>query len=390
MSEYGLEAELKVYSTALQGQSEWPWPLLPEDWREAARKVLKPGPFGYVDGGAGLEDTMQANRAAFAKYAIRSRMLRNVSDRDLSISLFDRPLPVPVLLAPIGVQSIIHPDAELASAKASAKHGIPFILSTVSSVPMEQVADAMGDATRWFQLYPGKDKRIVRSFMERAKQSGYAAIVVTLDTTMLGWRPIDLKNVYLPFLQGEGIANFVSDPIFQSRLQQSPAQNPAAAIEEFLKVYVNPSFAWDDLAELRMWTDLPLLVKGITHPHDAKRAKEMGIDGVIVSNHGGRQVDGGIASLDALTEVREAVGDDYLVLFDSGIRCAADVYKAIALGAQAVLLGRPYAYALAVGGQMGVEEMLGQWKGELDLQLALSGYSRVRDIHGDYVTQRNG
>ncbi|QQE80047.1 alpha-hydroxy-acid oxidizing protein [Alicyclobacillus sp. SO9] len=387
MTQYGYEAELRIYSSALKGVSKWPWPVTSDGWREEAKQRLDAGPFGYVDGGAGMGQTMRHNRSAFERYAIQSRMLSNVETRDLSVRLLEQDFPTPLLLAPIGVQSIIHKDAELASAKAAYNQEVPFILSTVSSFTIEEIAKVMGEGVRWFQLYPGTDKDIIRSFITRAEQAGYSALVVTVDTTMLGWRPQDLSNVYLPFLQGEGVANFMSDPAFLSRLDEPPQNNPSAAIEEFLKVYVNPAFSWDDLEELRTWTKLPILVKGITHPEDARQAQFMGMDGVIVSNHGGRQVDGGIAAIDALSPVRQAVGPDYLLLMDSGIRCAADVYKAIALGAKAVLLGRPYAYALGVGGQEGVEELLMQWKAELDLQLALSGFSKVREINSTYVSR---
>lgn len=386
--QYGLEAELRVYATSLMGKTAWDWPVSADEWREAARRKLAPGPFGYVDGGAGLQTTMDANRRAFDQYAIRSRMLRNVASRDLSVSLFGQTLPVPFLLAPVGVQSIVHPDGEAASAAAAAAAQVPFILSTVSSVPMEEVARVMGSATRWFQLYPGRDVEVVASFIRRAEAAGYAAIVVTVDTTMLGWRPTDLQNVYLPFLQGEGIANFVTDPVFRARLKQSPEDNLQAAVQEFLAVYVNPAFTWADLERVRALTKLPMLVKGITHPADALLAQAMGMDGVIVSNHGGRQVDGGIASLDALVEIKQAVDADFPILLDSGIRGAADIVKALALGASAALIGRPYAYALAAGGRDGVQEVLAQWKAELDLQVALAGYTNIADLRPDTVTRR--
>jgi len=389
MTRHGLEEQLRMYTQSLAGKTAWDWPVAVDAWRNQARAALADGPWGYLEGGAGLEQTMQANRDAFDHWKIRPRMMNNVSDRDLTIDLFDHTHPLPFLLAPIGVQSILHPDAERATAKAAAKVGVPFVLSTVSSVAMEHVAEAMGSAPRWFQLYPGRDENIVASFLRRAKQAGYEAIVVTVDTTMLGWRETDLKNLYLPFLFGEGMANFLTDPVFLARLKASPQDDAAAAIQEFLSVYVNPAFCWADLKKIRAQTDLPLLVKGITHEDDAKRAFDAGADGIIVSNHGGRQVDGAIAALDVLPAIRAAVGADRTVLLDSGIRSAADVLKALALGANAVLLGRPYAYALAAAGQVGVEEVLAQWAAHLDLQLALSGYRRVGDVVGntDYVTR---
>jgi lactate 2-monooxygenase len=296
-------------------------------------------------------------------------------------------LPVPFLLAPIGVQSILHSEAELATARAAAKTGVPFVLSTVSSVDLETVAAAMGDAPRWFQLYPGRDPDVVRSLIHRAEQAGYSALVVTVDTTMLGWRETDLKHLYLPFLFAEGVANFFTDPAFRSRLPESPEANPMAAIQEFLSVYVNPAFTWDDLAAIRQETQLPLLVKGLTHPEDARLATAAGADAIVVSNHGGRQVDGAVAALDALVEIRDALGPDVPLLFDSGVRHAADILKAIALGADAVLVGRPYAYALAVGGEAGVAELIRQWTADLDLQLALSGRKSVFEIDASYVSR---
>ncbi|MDQ0188717.1 alpha-hydroxy-acid oxidizing protein [Alicyclobacillus cycloheptanicus] len=385
MTRHGFETQLKMYVQSLSGKSQWDWPVSIDDWRAQAREKLADGPWGYVEGGAGAEQTMRNNRAAFDRWQIRPRMLRNVDDRDLTIELFGKTYPTPFLLAPIGVQSIIHPDAESASAKAAAAQRIPFITSTVSSVDLETLARETEGAERWFQLYPGRDPDVVSSFIRRAETVGYAAIVVTVDTTMLGWRERDLSNLYLPFLFGEGIANFLTDPAFCARLQQPPADNQFAAVQEFLSIYVNPAFTWDDLAKIRRQTKLPLLVKGLTHVEDVQLAMRLGADGVVLSNHGGRQVDGAVASLDALVDVRREIGPDYPVLLDSGIRHAADVFKAMALGANAVLIGRPYAYALAVGGQAGVQELLGQWTAELDLQLALSGYNSIRDIDASCV-----
>jgi lactate 2-monooxygenase len=387
LPQYGFEAQLKIYSRALQGKTEEGFPISLEDWRSRARERLSDGPWWYLEGAAGGEETMKANREAFQRWKIRPRMLRNVDERDLTVELFGHTYPVPFLLAPIGVQSILHPDAERATARAAAGLGVPFTLSTVSSVPLEAVATEMGNAPRWFQLYPGRDPDVNASLVARAEQAGYTAIVVTVDTTVLGWREHDLKNAFLPFLQGEGIANYLTDPAFAKRLGAPPTENIAAAIQEFLEVYVNPAFTWRDLAELRKRTDMPLLVKGITHPEDAKEAMKFGADGVVVSNHGGRQVDGAIASLDALVEIRDAVGDEYPLLFDSGIRRAADVLKALALGANAVLIGRPYAYALAVGGEEGVRHWLSLTMAELDLELALAGYASVREIDRSFVTR---
>lgn len=387
MAQHGFEQQLRMYSQSLTGKAAWDWPVSVDGWRAIARETLANGPWGYLEGSAGLEHTSRDNRMAFDKWKIRPRMLNNVERRDLTVNLFGRTYPFPYLLAPIGVQSILHADAERATARAAANVEVPFILSTVSSVSMEEVAQVMGSAPRWFQLYPGRDENIVSSFLQRAKLAGYEAIVVTVDTTMLGWRETDLKNLYLPFLFGQGIANFLTDEVFLSRLKESPKDNPSAAVQEFLSVYVNPAFSWTDFARIRAQTDLPLLIKGITHEEDALRAFAAGADGVIVSNHGGRQVDGAIASLDALPAIRSAVGPNRTVLLDSGIRSAADVLKALALGANAILLGRPYGYALAAAGETGVSELLAQWSAHLDLQLGLSGYTKVSQVihNSDYL-----
>ncbi|MCF8566766.1 alpha-hydroxy-acid oxidizing protein [Alicyclobacillus tolerans] len=387
MTTYGMDVQLQIYAKLTNDSVEGVLPVSFEEWEQLARKKLADGPWGYVAGGAGSEDTMRANREAFYAWRIRPRMLRDVSDRDLTVSLYGRTLPAPVLLGPIGVQSIIHAEAELASARAAAEMGVPFVLSTVSSVALEQVAEVMGNAARWFQLYPGKNRDVIASLICRAEKSGYEAIVVTLDTTMLAWRDRDLRNAYLPFLQGEGIANFIGDPAFRSLLQKAPEEDMQSAILQFLHVYVNPAFTWRDLAFIRKQTKLPILLKGITHPDDAKQGLEYGVDGIVVSNHGGRQVDGAVAALDALPEVLDAVQGRVPVLMDSGIRRAADVLKAMALGASSVLIGRPYAYALAAGGQKGVSLYLRNLLAELDLEIALSGLKAISEADLSVLTR---
>jgi lactate 2-monooxygenase len=296
------------------------------------------------------------------------------------------PSPVPFFLAPIGVLSIAHPDGELAVARAAAQLRIPFTLSSAASHSIEEIAEAMGDAPRWFQLYWVNDREICASFVSRAEAAGYAAIVVTLDTLTLGWRPRDLRNAYLPFLSGEGCAQFFSDPVFCSRLDKSPAEDTLGAAAMMLATFPNLALTWSDLAWLREQTALPLLVKGVLTADDAQRAVTAGIDGVIVSNHGGRQVDGAVASLDALVAVRAAV--DVPVLVDGGIRGGADVIKALALGADSVLLGRPYAYGLAVGGEDGVRAVLEQFAAETDLTLALIGAHSVGELNWTWIAER--
>jgi len=350
--------------------------------QERARALLSAEAFGYVAGGAGGERTMQANLQAFERFRIVPRMLRDVSERALSTSVLGTAMPAPVMLAPVGVQSIVHPDAELASARAAASQGLPFILSTAASHTIEEVAEAMGEASRWYQLYWPKDRDLAASFVHRAEQAGYGAIVVTLDTWLLGWRPRDLGRAYLPFLKGEGVANYFSDPVFRAALERPPEEDPGPAIGRWADQFANPSVAWSDLPWLREQTGLPIVLKGVVHPDDARRAVQEGVDGLIVSNHGGRQVDGAIGALDALPEIHRAVGGELPVLFDSGIRTGADVFKALALGADAVCLGRPYVWGLAVDGQQGVEQVLRCLLAELDLTLALSGYTALDQLDG--------
>jgi lactate 2-monooxygenase len=355
-------------------------PVSVAELEERARDVLSAEAFGYVAGGAGAERTVHANQQAFERWRIVPRMLRDVSVRDLSTSVLGTAMPAPVMLAPVGVQSIIHPEAELAAGKAAASAGLPFILSTAASHTIEEVAEAMGEASRWYQLYWPRDRELAASFVERAGQAGYGAIVVTLDTWLLGWRPRDLQRAYLPFLKGEGVANYFSDPVFRAALEKTPEEDPGPAIAHWAYQFANPSVVWGDLAWLREQTRLPILLKGLVHAEDAKRAVDAGVDGLIVSNHGGRQVDGAIGALDALPAIREVVGGDLPVLFDSGIRTGADVFKALALGANAVCLGRPFVWGLALDGQAGVEQVLRCLLAEFDLTLALSGYTTVEQV----------
>lgn len=382
-SSYGLQRQFQVYMAGLQGQRP-SLPVNPEALEQAANRAMTPEASGYLNG---MADSMRANLAAFQRWRIVPRMLRNVAERDLSIQLFNKRYPVPVLLAPIGVQSIVHTEAETGAARAAASVGLPFIFSTASSTPLEQVAQAMGDAPRWFQLYWSKDPEFNQSIVQRAERAGCEAIVVTLDTYLLAWRPSDIQNAYLPFILGQGIGNYLSDPAFRKGLSQPPEVNPQEAIQRFLAIFTNPSLTWQDLATLRQQTKLPILLKGILHPDDARKAIDSGMDGVIVSNHGGRQVEGAIASLDALPAISEAVRGEVPILLDSGIRRASDVLKAVALGAQAVLLGRPYMWALALNGEQGVRELLANLLADLDLTLALSGYASFAEVDTSAVVR---
>jgi isopentenyl diphosphate isomerase/L-lactate dehydrogenase-like FMN-dependent dehydrogenase len=361
------------------------------DWRrleQDAYNLLRRGPRGYNAGGAGLGETMRANREAFDRWRILPRMLRDVSERSLRRTVLGAELPAPVLLAPIGVQTLAHPEGELAMARGAARVGVPPVASSAASHTIEQIAQACGELSRWYQLYWPRDRELARSFVQRAERSGYGAIVVTLDTWLLGWRPADLSEAFLPFLWGEGNRNYLQDPVFRGLLEVSPEEDMQAAIGQWAWQFANPSVTWDDLAFLRECTQLPIVLKGILHPDDARLAVEHGVEGVLVSNHGGRQVDGAVGALDALPGVVQAVEGRCEVLFDSGIRSGADALKALALGARAVLLGRPYVWGLALGGEEGVVEVLRSFLGDLDLAMALSGYANIDEVDMGALVRR--
>ncbi|MHB8411481.1 MAG: lactate 2-monooxygenase [Candidatus Acidiferrales bacterium] len=376
---FGLERELEIYQLGLTGRKP-SVPVTLSLLEQKAKEILEPRAYDYVAGGAGGENTMRANLEAFYRWRIVPRMLRNVSARDLSVELLGAKLPAPVLLGPVGVQGIIHCDAEVATGRAAAALGLPFVLSTVSSRTMEDVAEAMGEGPRWFQLYWGKNPELTASMLERAERAGYTALVVTLDTSMLGWRERDLERGYLPFLLCEGLANYFSDPVFRAALRQPPEKDPAEAVRLWASIFTNNALTWEDLAFLRQHTKLPIILKGILHHEDAARAVDCGVEGVIVSNHGGRQVDGGIAALDALPGVVRAVNGKIPVLFDSGIRRGADIMKALALGAQAVLIARLYIWGLAAAGETGVHDAVVNLLADFDLSMALSGFTTPREL----------
>jgi len=368
-----------IYMAGLAGAK----PAVPLDNMQleaAARRKLKPEVFDYIAGGAGAERTMLANRAAFERWRIRPRVLCDVTARSAAVTLFGHRHSAPVFVAPIGVQGIIHSDGDLATARAAASLDVPFLLSSASSKTIEEVAAAAPSATRWFQLYPGKDPEVIASFLHRAEQAGYSAVVVTVDTPVIGWRSRDLQHAYLPFLHGHGIANYTSDPVFRQRMAASGGTDLPAAVRLFIQTFGNPAFDWAGLKAVRHQTRLPLLLKGVTHPDDARLAVDAGMDGIVVSNHGGRQVDGAIAALDALPSVVDAVAGHVPVLFDSGIREGADVFKALALGAKAVLYGRPWAYGLALGGESGVKEVMHNLIASFNATLALAGKTNCEEL----------
>jgi lactate 2-monooxygenase len=406
----GLQRQTEIYLAGVRGRR----PAIPFDYdrlERLARSRMSPQAFAYVAGGAGAERTIAANRDAFDRWRIVPRVLRDVSGRDLSVELFGRRLATPFLLAPIGVLELAHREADTAVARASAAEGVPMIFSNQASRPMEACADVMGDAFRWFQLYWSTSDELVASFVARAEACGCEAIVVTLDTKMLGWRSRDLDFAHLPFATGMGIAQYTSDPVFRglvdpSAVDRSGRPTPAAiralvratrsypgsfranlrsgagiaAVRKVMEIYSRPSLTWADFAWLREQTRLPIVVKGILHPDDARLAVAHGLDAIVVSNHGGRQVDGSIGSLDALPAVAEAVDGRLPILFDSGVRGGADAFKALALGATAILLGRPYVYGLALGGEEGVRDVVRNLVADFDLTMALSGCRAVSEI----------
>jgi lactate 2-monooxygenase len=418
----GLERQRRIYLGGVSGRR----PRVPvgmEELAERARERMTPEAWAYVAAGAGGGSTMDANRAAFERWRIVPRMLRDVSQRDGTVELFGRRLPSPFLTAPIGVLELAHHEADVAVARAAAAAGVPMVISNQASTPMEEIAEALGDTPRWFQLYWSTSDDLVESLASRAEACGCEAIAVTLDTTILGWRTRDLELAYLPFLRGMGIAQYTSDPVFRRLLEEpdppdsptreQPRPTPRAlatliqvlrhwpdgawkglrsgharkAVERFVQIYSRPSLRWEHLQFLRERTKLPILLKGILHPDDARRAVDEGIDGVIVSNHGGRQVDGSIATLEALPAVAEAVGGRIPILLDSGIRGGADAFKALALGATAVLVGRPYVWGLAAGGEAGAREVLENMLAEFDLTMGLAGVTSPAEIGPETLTR---
>jgi lactate 2-monooxygenase len=421
----GRERQTQIYRDGVSGIRP-PIPLDPDRLEAAARRRMRPHAYAYVAAGAGQERTVAANRAAFDRWRIVPRMLRDVEHRDTSVELFGQRLSSPFLLAPVGAIEIVHPEADSAVARAARDTGTAMVLSNQASRPMEGVSRILGDTPHWFQLYWSRSDELVESLVGRAERCGCRAIAVTLDTTMLGWRSRDLEGAYLPFLHGKGLAQYVSDPVFRRLITEPrpagwtrpPQPKPTlaalrtlieltraypdgflptllsgrgrAAVERFTEIYSRPSLTWETLAFLRERTELPILLKGILHPDDAARAVAEGMSGVIVSNHGGRQVDGAIATLNALPAVVEAVAGRIPVLLDSGVRGGADIFKALALGARAVLIGRPYAYALAIAGRTGVRELLLNLAAEFDLTMGLSGCRSVADIGPEAVVPAAG
>lgn len=367
----GMQYQLKIYFEGMQKKK----PSLPvgfEQLEALAKEKMPAEAFDYIAGGAGGESTMHNNLEAFNEWQIIPRMMGDVSHRSMGIELFGVQLPTPVLLGPIGVLSIAHPDGEVAVAKAAKALHIPQVVSNVSSKTMEEIAQVHGEHPHWFQLYWGRNNDFTKSILSRAEKAGYNAIVVTLDTRIFAWRERDIQNAYLPFLYKLGLANYFSDPVFQSLIKDCTS-DPVQVLMHFANCFSNPSSTWEDLSVIRESTKLPVIVKGIQHPDDSRKAIDHGVDGIIVSNHGGRQCDGAIGALNVLDEIAEAVGTKTTILFDSGIRRGADIFKAMSLGAKAVLVARPYAYGLALGGEQGVWEVLSNLLADTELTLGLAG-----------------
>ena len=409
-----------IYRAGISGTR----PAVPIDavaLKAAARKALSAEAFAYIAGGAGAERTMTANRDAFRRWQVWPRPLRDVAQRDLGVDFLGTRRPTPLLLAPLGVMEMAHADADLAVARAAAALGVPYTLSNQASFPMEQVVDAAPGGSRLFQLYWSASDDLNRSLLARAEASGCEAIVVTLDTHLLGWRTRDLDLAYLPFTRGMGIAQYTSDPVFQQLVREraaapkgdAPAVKvtpkavaaaltiarkgapltdggslrdnlrsplPRAAVETFLDVFSTPALTWGDLAKAREWTSLPIILKGIVHPDDAQAALDAGVDGLWISNHGGRQIDQSVPTLDVLPEIAERVAGRVPIVFDSGVRGGADAVIALALGATVVALGRPYAYGLGIAGETGVREVVRNVLAELDITLGLAGLTAVDQL----------
>ncbi|MFJ1704996.1 alpha-hydroxy-acid oxidizing protein [Kitasatospora sp. NPDC088346] len=377
----------EIYLAGLSGVL----PTMPMDFaglRARAQAALPPSVLSYVAGGAGDESTQRANVTAFERYGLMPRMMVGAARRDLSVDLFGLRLPSPLFMAPVGVIGLCAQDGhgDLATARAAARTGVPMVASTLAVDPLEQVAAGFGDTPGLFQLYTPTDRALAESLVHRAEAAGFRGIVITLDTWITGWRPRDLGASNFPQLRGHALANYTSDPVFRARLAKAPEEDPGAAVLEWIGLFSNP-LTWDDLPWLRSLTDLPIVLKGLCAPEDVRRAKDGGVDAVYCSNHGGRQANGGLPALEALPGVVEAA-DGLPVLFDSGVRTGADLVKALALGATAVGVGRPYAYGLAVGGEDGIVHVLRSLLAEADLIMAVDGYPTLADLRAEGAIRR--
>lgn len=417
---YGVKTQKQVYLDGMAGKKN-SVPVIFKNLREKAKKKMSTEAFAYVAGGAGLGTTMKSNREAFSRYQLSGKMMEATTEIDLSITLFGKKYATPLMAAPIGVLDLAFKNGDVETARACSTMQIPMIFSNQASASMEECASVMENGPRWFQLYWSKSDELVESLIKRAEKANCDAIVVTLDTTSLGWRPQDLEQAYLPFMRAKGIAQYYSDPIFQKLVEKrmtikeggAPkppinlttlknvfqmcrnypggffsnliSQRAMTGVRTFIDIYMRPELRWDDLKKLRKMTDLPILVKGIHHLDDAQKAIKHKVDGIIISNHGGRQIDGGVAAVTAFEQIADKYKGKLPLLFDSGIRCGADVIKALALGADAVLIGRPYVYGLAIDGSKGVETIFNYFLSEMELQLSLMGVSSVKELNTSFI-----
>lgn len=375
------DLQTQIYGAGLAGIV----PTLPVDFATLERRAqaaLPPHVLTYVQGGCGDEFTQDENARAFRHWGMVPRMMVDTTHRDLSTSLFGLTLSSPVFMAPIGVTGMMTQDqhGDIAAAQASAITGVPLTASTLSNDPLEDVHTACGDTPAFFQLYTPRDRELAESLVSRAEQAGYKAIVVTLDTWVTGWRPRDLNPSNFPQLRGHVLQNYFTDPRFRAMLGgKAPEEDLRTAIGTWGATF-GKVLTWDDMGWLKLITKLPIVLKGICHPEDARRAIDGGADGIYVSNHGGRQANGGIAAIDMLPAVAEAVAGRVPLFFDSGIRSGTDVVKAIALGADMVGIGRPYSYGLALGGAEGCAHVLKCILAEADLLMAVNGWPTLAAV----------
>tara|TARA_A100001037_G_scaffold304753_1_gene342602 strand:+ start:1039 stop:2259 length:1221 start_codon:yes stop_codon:yes gene_type:complete len=364
-------------------------PVRFESLEKEAKAKLRPGPYAYTSGGAGEEQTMASNRRELDRYEIVPRVLRDVSEINMGVELFGKQLPTPLVLAPIGSQRMYHEDGELGTARAAKKQNVPMTLSTWSSTPLELVAEVMADVPKFFQLYWMNEWEVTESFASRAESAGYDAIFITLDGQRGPWQPRSMETNYSINTEWSTDkdapkAIFLSDPIVADSLGIE-IDNWDSANEETIRLIksrykYNSSLTWEDINRLREVVDIPIVLKGILHPEDAKMALDIGMDGIVVSSHGGRRIDGAIGAASALDKISEKVNGEIPILFDSGIRTGTDAFKALALGATAVQVGRPYAYGLTLAGEQGVYETIGNLLAELESTIGVAGYKNLKEV----------
>jgi isopentenyl-diphosphate delta-isomerase len=385
---YGDEVLNRIYRKGMLEEQSPDFPVSYEDLRERAHEEMSEEAKAYIHGGAGSETTFRREQD-FSEWRIVPRMLQGVEDRDLSTEFMGQSVDFPLAITPLGIQNLAHEEGELATARAAREMDVPFILSSLSSTPMEDVAEELGDTPKYFQFYWSSDEDIARSFLNRAEEAGYDGIVVTVDAPILGWRERLIERGYYPFLNGDGVANYFSDPEFRSQLDKPPEEDTETAVQHFLDIFGDSSLTWEDLSFVFENTDLPVHIKGVLHPEDAVKAVDAGADGIGVSTHGGRQVDGSITAIEALPAIADRIGDETTITFDSGIRRGSDVFRALAVGADVCLLGRPFIYGLAVGGQSGVEHVLENILADFDLTMGLAGRDAVSKIDRGAVTHED-